>query len=303
MPEWDAEVEIDAVLVRALVAEQFPELGASSARLLGEGWDNSVWVVEEAWAFRFPRRAIAIPGVERELAVLPRVAPVLPVPIPVPTFVGRPSERFPWPFFGAPFLAGREPADADLDDAARDELGAELGRFLRVLHSPETLASVDPRSALPDDPIRRADTRFRVTRTRERLRELPPGVWGPPPRVSEILADGERLSASTARTLTHGDLHVRHLLVQGDSMSGVIDWGDMCRSDPAIDLILVWSLLPPAGRERFVEAYGPIDEEAGLRARVLALFLGLTLAVYAHDVGHAALQRECIAGLERTLVD
>ena len=119
MPEWDAEVVVDEGLVHALLAEQFPELGASSAQLLGEGWDNSVWVVEERWAFRFPRRGIAIPGVERELAVLPALAPLLPVPIPVPRFVGEPSDRFPWPFFGAELLSGVEPCDAQLSDDDR----------------------------------------------------------------------------------------------------------------------------------------------------------------------------------------
>ena len=68
MPEWDADIVVDEALVRALLAEQFPELDASSARLLGEGWDNSVWVVEERWAFRFPRREIAIPGVRARAA-------------------------------------------------------------------------------------------------------------------------------------------------------------------------------------------------------------------------------------------
>ena len=77
MPEWDADVDVDAGLVHALLGEQFPELDASSARLLAEGWDNAVWVVEERWAFRFPRREIAVPLVARELAVLPaaRAAP------------------------------------------------------------------------------------------------------------------------------------------------------------------------------------------------------------------------------------
>ena len=303
MPDWDAEVEVDGTLVRALLAEQFPELDADSARRLGEGWDNSVWVVEESWAFRFPRRAIAIAGVEREIAVLPRLAPLLSVPVPEPRFVGVASERFPWPFFGAALLSGAEVCDAALDDVGRETLGRELGRFLRVLHSPVTLESADPSSALPDDPIRRADTSFRVTRTRERLAELPPGLWQPPPRVEEILAEGEQLAPSTRRVLTHGDLHVRHLLVAGGAVSGVIDWGDMCRSDPAIDLVLVWLLLPPAARERFVDAYGGIDAEAAVRARVLALFLGLTLAMYARDVRHGALERECLAGLERTLLD
>jgi aminoglycoside phosphotransferase (APT) family kinase protein len=67
------------------------------------------------------------PGVERELAVSPRLATLLPVPIPFPTFVGQPSDRYPWPFFGAPLLHGRESADADLADEDRIELGGALG--------------------------------------------------------------------------------------------------------------------------------------------------------------------------------
>jgi aminoglycoside phosphotransferase (APT) family kinase protein len=298
MPEWDPDVVVDRALVYALLGEQFPRLDASSARLLDEGWDNSVWVVEEQWAFRFPRREIAIPGVERELSVLPRLASLLPAPIPEPRFVGRPGDRFPWPFFGAPLLPGREAAQAELSDDARIELGAELGRFLRALHDVEL--DVD----LPDDPIRRADMPFRVTRLCEKLVAIVElGVWDAPPAIRGILADAERLPPSTQRVLTHGDLHVRHVLVDGGVLSGVIDWGDVCRSDPAIDLMLVWSLLPPAGRDRFLAEYGPVDDEARLRACVLALFLGVTLAIYARDVGDAGLERECVAGLERTLVD
>ena len=304
MPEWDAEVVIDAVLVSALLAEQFSELDAGSARLLGEGWDNSVWLVEERWVFRFPRRAIAIPGVERELAILPRLSPLLPVPITVPAYVGEPSERFPWPFFGAPFLAGREPADAGLTDGQRVELGGVLGRLLRVLHAPETLSVVDPGRTLPVDFNRRADMPFRVARLRQKLRDLPAEVWRLPVSAEPILAAAERLPPPSGDdALVHGDLHVRHLLVDGGAITGVIDWGDVCRADPAIDLMLPWMVLSPAGRDRFVDAYGEIDEAARLRARVLALFLGVTLVHYACDVGRPALERECVAALERTLVD
>jgi aminoglycoside phosphotransferase (APT) family kinase protein len=161
MPDWDAEVAVDESLVRGLIAEQFPELDASSARLLGEGWDNAVWVVEEQWAFRFARRQIAVPGVEREIGLLPMLAPLLPVPIPVPTFVGEPSERFPWPFFGALLLRGVEPAETELRDADRTAVGADLGRFLRALHD------VELEVELPYDFNRRADMAFRAALTRE----------------------------------------------------------------------------------------------------------------------------------------
>jgi aminoglycoside phosphotransferase (APT) family kinase protein len=304
MPEWDPEVAIDEALVRKLLEEQFPELDAESARLLGEGWDNSVWVVEEQWAFRFPRRRIAIPGVERELAVLPRLAPLLPVPIPEPRFVGRPSELFRWPFFGAPLLPGVEPAEAELEESDRVNLGAALGRFLRALHAPDTLAAVDPERALPVDFNRRADMPFRVARAREKLSALPVDVWRAPASVERILSDAEDLpDPSGIEVVTHGDLHIRHLLVEGGAIAGVIDWGDVCRANPAIDLMLVWMLLSPAGRERFAMAYGSIDAEQLVRSRVLALFLGVTLAHYARDIGHTALERACVSALERTLVE
>jgi aminoglycoside phosphotransferase (APT) family kinase protein len=298
MPVWDAEVVIDEVLVQALLAEQFPELDGSSARFLGEGWDNSVWVVEESWAFRFPRRAAAVPLVSRELAVLPRIAPLVPVPIPVPSFVGEPGERYPWPFFGAPLLPGREPANAALTDEAREELGAELGRFLRLLHRIE----ID--TELPVDPNRRADMSFRVPRARECLAEIrAAGIWRPPARVEPMLEAAFRLPPSDTEVVLHGDLHLRHILVSERRLSAVIDWGDACMGDPSIDLQLVWCLLPPTGRQRFVEVYGAIGEQRLLRARATALYFCAMLATYADSVGNASLLGESVAGLERTLVD
>ena len=104
----------------------------------------------------------------------------------------------------------------------------------------------------------------------------------------------------------HGDLHALHVLVGPDGdgvLAGVIDWGDVCRANPCADLSLVWSAFPPIARERFFAVYGPIDEDALLRGRVLALFLCATLAAYARDARDAALEGEMLRGLERTLRD
>ena len=46
-----------------------------------------------------------------------------------------------------------------------------------------------------------------------------------------------------------------------------------------------------------------IDDERLLRARALALYFCAMLAAYARSVGNANLERESVAGLERTLVD
>ena len=144
MPVWTAEIEVDERLVRGLLAQ----LGLEGARLrkLAEGWDNSVWVVDERYAFRFPQRAVAIPGLEREIAVLPKLAPLLPLPVPRPAFVGKPADGYPWPFFGAELIPGVEAGMAELDDDARLQIALELAGFLRALHA------VELDEPLPHDP-------------------------------------------------------------------------------------------------------------------------------------------------------
>lgn len=297
MPEWAAEVTVDAALAHGLIAEQFPELELASLELLGEGWDTTVWLVDEQWVFRFPRRSYPVPGLENEIVHLPQLAPLLPLPIPVPTLVGRASAAFRWPFYGAPFLPGRELAEVKASDAARVGLARPLAEFLRALHDVELDAE------LPVDPVRRADMTFRIPRTTERLAELESlGLWSAPRVVDELLESASGLPAPEPTAICHGDLHLRHLLVDDrGEPSAVIDWIDLSRNDPGVDLVLFWSTLPPDGRDEFLEVYGQPGEDQLLRARVLSLFLCGTLAVYGRHERLAALEREAIGSLDRTV--
>jgi aminoglycoside phosphotransferase (APT) family kinase protein len=295
--DWDAEVEVDEALARELVAARFPALGVSELRRVGEGWDNVVWATRDGIAFRFPRREIAVAGVRREIALLPELAPLLPLPIPDARYVGVPSERFRWPWFGSRLIAGREIAAAGLDDAARTALAPPLGDFLRVLHR----LKLDAAAALPADPMGRTDMAVLVPKTRAALAALRPQLPGLS-AAAALLDRAEPLGRARATSLVHGDLHVRHLLVDGaGALAGVIDWGDACRAHPSVDLSLYWSLLPGAGRDAFRAAYGPLDDDTLLRARVFALFSCALLATYARDRRMTALEAEATGGLQRAL--
>jgi aminoglycoside phosphotransferase (APT) family kinase protein len=293
--EWAPERVVDEELARRLIRAQFPELEAASLELLGEGWDMTVWLIDGRWTFRFPRKEFALPGMRREIELLPGLAERLPLPIPVPTLVGEPSDEFDWPFYGAPFLPGRELADAGLDNTARAELARPFAEFLRTLHSLELEAE------LPVDPVRRADMSFRVPKGREFLeRVIAEGLWRPPPLADEIFEAGAALPPPEPSAVCHGDLHLRHLLVDGGRPSAVIDWIDLSRNDPAVDVVLYWCALPAEGRAAFLEAYGPLTDDQLLRARVLSLFLCSVLALYGHHEGLPRLREEAVAGLERT---
>jgi aminoglycoside phosphotransferase (APT) family kinase protein len=298
MPTWTAELVVDEQLVRRLLM-QFPAVDAETLRPLAEGWDYSIWAVDERWAFRFPRREMAVPGVRREIAVLPELAPLLPIPVPEPVFVGDPADDFPWPFFGSALLPGRELGDAELGDDARAQVGLALARFVRVLHDSEVAYD------LPSDANRRADMSDRVPKTRDQLADLEAeGIWRRPASVDRLLDDAERLPPSQISTVVHGDLHFRQVLVDGNARpTGVIDWVDVCRSDPAIDLSMVWSFLPIEGREAFLAEYGPVSDEQLLRARVVAISLSAALAHYGHSEGFWGIEREALAGLERAAAE
>ena len=117
-----------------------------------------------------------------------------------------------------------------------------------------------------------------------------------------MLDGAESLPPAAAPVLAHGDLHFRHLLVQGGAATGVIDWGDVCLADPAIDLPLLWCFVPPDGRAAFLDAYGTVDEAQLVRARVLAIQLCAVLARYGRVEGVRGVEREGLDGLERALV-
>lgn len=301
-PLWAPEREVTARTAAALIEKRFPELGGATVERLAAGWDNTVFLVAGEWVFRFPRRRIAVPGVEREIAVLPVLAPRLPLPVPVPRFAGEPSDDFPWPFWGARMISGRELADVAPPDGRRAGLAAEAGAFLRALHDPAL--AVEAGDVLPHDPMGRGDPAKRASLTSGRLTTLAGlGIWERDRAVEEFLAGaGSWEPPGGDPVISHGDLHVRHLLLgPGLRAAGVIDWGDVCLADPAVDLSLAYAAFAGEARAAFLAEYGPVPPERTRTARVLALNLSATLAEYAASTGRGALLAESLAGIGRAL--
>ena len=95
----------------------------------------------------------------------------------------------------------------------------------------------------------------------------------------------------------HGDLHPGNVLAEAGRITGVIDWGDLNRGDPATDLASAWMLFDDATtRQAFFEAYAGLDEAALARSRGWAVFFGVMLL----DISLADNPAHAAAG-ERTL--
>ncbi|HEX7197494.1 MAG TPA: phosphotransferase, partial [Candidatus Limnocylindria bacterium] len=158
-------------------------------------------------------------------------------------------------------------------------------------------------SSLPVDPMRRADMGFRVPHARRRLdAAIEGGLWQPTDDVEQLLREAVGLPPPPRVVVLHGDLHVRHVLVDGAGRaSGVIDWGDVSAGDPSADLAIAFGSFAGPAREELLDAYGPIDGLTELRARVIATFLAGALLVYAADVGLEGLRAEALRSLDRVV--
>ncbi len=288
---WDADLPTDRERAARLIAEQFPTLVHLSVEPFGEGFDNAAYRVG-TYVFRFPRRRFALDCLEREIRWLPSLALVLPVAMTNPTFVGRDEAGH--PFAGYRLIEGQPACRARLSETERVALAPVLGKVLRVLHA-------QPADDLPGDLIKRADPTHRIGVARAWISKLNQRDTA---LAAQVLAQVEATFAAwqgPAEQLcfVHGDLYPSHLIVAecaGGSgqreLVGIIDWGDLHRGDPALDIGLVGAFLPPSAHAAFRAAYGGIDAATWARGRFTAAWhTGITLT-YSLEVGNAAMHHE-----------
>ena len=252
-------------LLRALLREQAPDLAERTLTEIPAGQDNSVVRVGDDLVARLPRHEDAVPLIRKEIRWLPVAAAGLPVAAPVPVVAGEPSAHFPWPWSVSRWVPGVTADVAPYDPAGAAE---DLVRLLRALHRPAPPDA--PRNPWRDVPLRqREDTHVQV------LSELRH------PRADALVAELHELAhvpgPTGPRVWVHGDLHPRNLVVRGDRLAGLIDWGDLHGGDRAVDLSSVWMLLPEE-LHAVVRAGLDVDDDTWARARGWALVLGVMFA-------------------------
>lgn len=285
-----AEIDIDEALVRRLLEEQHRDLAGEPLEPAASGWDNAMFRLGDALAVRLPRRASAVPFLEREQRWLPRLAPSLPLPVPSAVRLGRSGSGYPWPWSVVRWLAGNP---AEREALAADQAAA-LAAFLRALHRPA------PADA-PENPFRGVPLATRAPALDER--------WQRVARETELVTRAIRRAWSaaleapldSAPTWIHGDLHPGNVLVRDGALAGVLDWGDMARGDRATDLAAPWMLLESADAR--LECLRELDALGGAtlaRARGWAVYFGSVFldAGLAGEpryvaLGAAILQRVC----------
>jgi aminoglycoside phosphotransferase (APT) family kinase protein len=269
------DVSIGLPLVGRLVAAQFPHWAhLPLTEVRSAGVDNGVYRLGDELAVRLPRRPVVAAEADRLRRWLPRLAPHLPLAVPMPLARGTPGEGFPFPWLVCQWLDGQDiGADPDVDLA---DTAVRLGRFVAALHR------IDATGA-PPTPYRGGSLSTLDNRVRGSIADLSAdGTIDPRP----VTASWERALAAPAwdgaPVWVHADLSPVNLLARQHRLAAVIDFGGLGAGDPALDLLPAWTWLTGPVRDLFRAQVKP-DDATWARGRGWALSLGLAALRHYRD--------------------
>jgi aminoglycoside phosphotransferase (APT) family kinase protein len=268
------EVDTDVPLVGRLLAGQFPQWADLPIEpVRSAGTDNALYRLGEDMVVRLPRIHWATEQVEKEQRWLPRLAPHLPLAIPVPLAMGAPAEGYPWRWSVYRWLEGETATIERITDFR--QAATDLARFIAALQR------IDPAGGPPPGPHnsqRGEPLAARDARTRAAIASLH-GVLD----AGALTAAWEAALAAPAwpgpPAWIHGDLQAGNLLVRQGRLSAVIDFGCLGVGDPACDLQVAWNFLSAETRNVFRAAL-PVDAATWARGRGWALSVGLIALPY-----------------------
>jgi aminoglycoside phosphotransferase (APT) family kinase protein len=285
------EVNTHVSLVVRLLTSQFPQwAGLPIAPVHSAGTDNALYRLGDDMVVRLPRVDWAVGQVEKEHLWLPRLAPFLPLAIPVPLAKGEPGEGYPWHWSVYRWLEGENATSDRITDPS--QAATDLAHFVAALQR------TDPTGGPPagaHNSHRGVPLAMRDRQTRAAIAAL----HGVLDALAVTRAWDAALQAPSWRgtpVWIHGDLQPGNLLAQGGRLSAVIDFGCLGVGDPACDVMAAWLFLSRETRDAF-RAVLQVDDATWARGRGWALSFGLIALPYYQNTNPV------LAGIARRAID
>ncbi len=271
------EVDTDVSLVGRLLAAQFPDWADLPIEPVDSaGTDNAIYRLGDDMAVRLPRIRRATAQLDKEHQWLPRLAPHLPLAIPVPLAKGMPSEGYPWRWSVYRWLTGETATIERIADPR--QAATDLAQFVAALNRIDATGGPPPGAHNFGRGVPLA-MRDAVTRT----------------AISSLhgMIDADAVTVAWEAALKtaawdrppvwiHGDLEPGNLLVKRGRLSAVIDFGGLGVGDPACDLMGAWTLFSGESRKVFRAALS-VDDSTWARGRGWALSVALLYIPYYLD--------------------
>ena len=274
----DDEPDTSESVARTLLQAECPKWARSPLDYLAtSGTDNAMWRVRADdgpdLVVRLPRRPGSAANVLQETALLAQIERASIgafVRTPKVRHVGQPHDVFAHHWSVLEWIDG---ADAwtlrkSLDGRRLDTLASDLAAAVTAIRG---LSLVGTRSRNPGD---RGGPLLPLLERLDRWLNAPALNAASLIDVSAVRrVAAEALDVAdepVTEGFVHGDLIPGNLLVDGDRLTAIIDWGGAGRGDLAQDFAPAWALLTVAERPAFRDAIGADDAE-WIRGRTFEL--------------------------------
>jgi aminoglycoside phosphotransferase (APT) family kinase protein len=274
----ESEVSIDVSLVRHLVDTQFPRWSDLPVKPVEVGgWDNRIFHLGEHMTVRLPSAERYVAQVEKEHRWLPELAPLVPLPIPVPLAKGVPGWGYPFPWSVYRWIEGETATVGRIED--RVQFATSLADFLVAMQQ------IDPAGGPPPGPhnfFRGGPLRVYDAETRQAIAALEGEI-----DTGAATTVWEAALAATWHgppVWFHGDVAWGNLLVEEGRLGAVIDFGTSGVGDPSCDLAISWTLFGGESREAFRAVLQP-DDATWARGRGWTLWKALITLAGSADAG------------------
>lgn len=227
-----------------------PGIKEEDITVFDDGWDYIVCVVRDSQTFRFPRRDDYSKTLPREVGFLKEFSKQSPVQVPELALSKMPSG---YPYVTYSFIPGvqfKRDLAQSFTTEERHNIAKQIGHFLSVFHS-------FPIEKAKQFGFEELDS---VKSWSDRLNKIKRVVY---PHISvieqewitDLFTNYLKILSSIHfdYTLTHSDIMPEHIIVdsQTHKLVGIIDFGDVCITDPAYD----FTFLNKYGRDFLNAAY------------------------------------------------
>ncbi len=263
-----AMIEIDAPLVKKLIAHQFPQWAhLPIAPVEAGGCDNRTFHLGDRMSVRLPSSERYVPQVEKEHRWLPWLGSRLQLPIPAPRGLGEPGAGYPWRWSIYRWIDGESARASPIVDTGR--FARDLAGFLAAL---QALDATEGPPAGAHNFHRGGRLSVYDAETRRSIAALRDDVDGD--AACEIWDLALASAWERPPVWVHGDFAEGNLLAQDGRLCAVIDFGCSGVGDPACDLVIAWTLFDARSRGIF-RAGLALDAATWRRARGWALWQAL----------------------------
>ena len=220
------------------IKKAYPDFEVHTCESDDSGQYNDILLVNQSYVFRFPRYQTWVAALACETKLLTWLQGRLPLSIPNPCFQNLDGSVPGKVFMGYCMIPGeiltRQRLQSFKGQSAWDEMAAQLGNFLRVLHGLDVFdAGVN--LVLQDNRVYWAKMYAEI---REMLFEaMRPDACYAVSQHFEAYLDAAQSQPFTP-CLRHGDFGPSNILFHPDEwvVSGVIDFSFIAMGDPAVDL-------------------------------------------------------------------